>query len=171
MVSKIRSLGLWARRLRGPVECFIPGAPLDIVGLPDTVVKEARDHVHAIKNSDEIPVSRLTVNLALLIKAGTVYDLLVFRHTCFLRRHKAPLKIRLFRELSLGELRPSAPPMVWLPGAGILICTCPRQRPEASFAQVNVYPVPTVKALIDHPRRGSPKPRVAAEIIPARPPD
>ncbi len=51
----------------------------DIVGLPDTAVKEARDRVRAaIKNCGfSFPVSRITVNLAPADrrKAGTVYDL------------------------------------------------------------------------------------------------
>lgn len=51
----------------------------DIVGLPDTAVKEARDRVrHAIKNSGfTFPASRVTVNLAPaeIKKSGSVYDM------------------------------------------------------------------------------------------------
>ena len=51
----------------------------DVVGLPDTAVKESRERVRAaIKNNGyRFPVSRLTVNLAPADKkkAGTVYDL------------------------------------------------------------------------------------------------
>ena len=69
MVSKIRSLGLLGiGGYEVSVECFLSsGLPaFDIVGLPDTAVKEARDRVRAaIKNSGmKFPVSRLTVNLA-----------------------------------------------------------------------------------------------------------
>lgn len=53
----------------------------DIVGLPDTAVREARDRVRtAIKNSGyEFPYSRITVNLAPadLKKEGPVYDLAI----------------------------------------------------------------------------------------------
>lgn len=53
----------------------------DIVGLPDTAVREARDRVRtAIKNSGyEFPHSRITVNLAPadLKKEGPVYDLAI----------------------------------------------------------------------------------------------
>lgn len=69
MVSRIRSLGI--KGIGGyevSVECS-PGQGLpefQIVGLPDTAVREARDRVRAaIKNSGlKFPVSRLTVNLA-----------------------------------------------------------------------------------------------------------
>ena len=51
----------------------------DIVGLPDTAVKEARERVRsAIKNNGfSFPASKITVNLAPADrkKAGTVYDL------------------------------------------------------------------------------------------------
>ena len=51
----------------------------DIVGLPDTAVKEARDRVrHAIKNSGfSFPSSRITVNLAPaeIKKSGSLYDM------------------------------------------------------------------------------------------------
>ena len=82
MVSKVRSLGL--QGIGGyevEVECFLSnGLPgFDVVGLPDTAVKEARDRVRAaIKNSGcSFPVSRITINLAPADtkKAGTLYDL------------------------------------------------------------------------------------------------
>lgn len=54
------------------VECYITnGLPgFDVVGLPDTAVKEARERVRAaIKNCGyKFPVSRITLNLA---PAGT----------------------------------------------------------------------------------------------------
>lgn len=54
-------------------------ANFDIVGLPDTAVKEARERVRsAIKNNGyPFPVGRITVNLAPanLRKSGTIYDL------------------------------------------------------------------------------------------------
>ena len=82
MLSKIQSLG--CRGVTGyavSVECHVSnGLPgFDIVGLPDTAVKEARERVRsAIKtNGMKFPVSRLTVNLAPADtrKAGTLYDL------------------------------------------------------------------------------------------------
>ena len=82
MVSRIRSLGI--KGIGGyevSVECSLAqGLPeFQIVGLPDTAVREARDRVRAaIRNSGlKFPVSRLTVNLAPADtkKGGTVYDL------------------------------------------------------------------------------------------------
>ena len=82
MICSVRTLGISG--LRGSAvtaECFISnGLPgFDIVGLPDTAVKEARERVRAaIKTAGmSFPPSRITVNLAPanLKKAGTHYDL------------------------------------------------------------------------------------------------
>ena len=69
MVVTVRSLGL--NGISGyevSVECFLSGGlpAFDIVGLPDTAVKEARERVRAaVKNCGaKYPVSRITVNLA-----------------------------------------------------------------------------------------------------------
>lgn len=82
MVSSVRSLGLYGvSGYEVKVECDISsGLPaFDVVGLPDTAVKEARNRVRsAAKNSGfAFPVSRITVNLAPADrrKEGTVYDL------------------------------------------------------------------------------------------------
>ena len=82
MLCKLDSLGLHG--ITGyPVtaECDLSsGLPnFDIVGLPDTAVKEARERVRsAIRNCGfTFPVSRITVNLAPADrrKGGTLYDL------------------------------------------------------------------------------------------------
>ena len=63
------------------VECYISnGLPnFEIVGLPDTAVKEARERVRAAAKSSgmRFPNSRITVNLAPanMRKFGTHYDL------------------------------------------------------------------------------------------------
>ena len=80
MLCKVRSLGL--QGISGyevTAECDLAGGlpNFDIVGLPDTAVKEARERA-AIKNSGyAFPVGRITVNLAPANrrKSGTVYDL------------------------------------------------------------------------------------------------
>jgi len=81
-VCKVRSLGLHGvSGYEVTAECDLSGGlpNFDIVGLPDTAVKEARERVRAaIKNSGfTFPVSRITVNLAPADrrKGGTVYDL------------------------------------------------------------------------------------------------
>ena len=85
MVVSIRSLGL--NGIHGyavSAECFLSGGlpNFDVVGLPDTAVREARERVRAaIKNCGaKFPVSRITVNLAPAgqKKAGTIYDLPIF---------------------------------------------------------------------------------------------
>ena len=82
MVVSVRSLGLHGiAGYEVRAECFLSGGlpAFDIVGLPDTAVREARERVRAaVKNCGaKFPVSRITVNLAPAgqKKAGTVYDL------------------------------------------------------------------------------------------------
>ncbi|MDR0293021.1 MAG: ATP-binding protein, partial [Oscillospiraceae bacterium] len=85
MVSAIRSMGLFG--LSGfdvSVECFLSqGMPaFEVVGLPDTAVRESRERVRAaMKNCGfEFPVRRIVVNLAPadVRKEGPVYDLPIF---------------------------------------------------------------------------------------------
>ena len=82
MLSRVRSLGLSGiTGFEVTVECFISnGLPgFDVVGLPDTAVKEARDRVRAAVKSCgfRFPVSHITLNLAPANtkKSGTMYDL------------------------------------------------------------------------------------------------
>lgn len=69
MFAKVKSLGIFGMdAFSVVVEADISrGVPrFDIVGLPDTAVKESRERVRAaIKNCRfEFPVSRITVNIA-----------------------------------------------------------------------------------------------------------
>ncbi len=82
MYAKIKSFGVTGVGGYGvSVEVYISGGMpgFDMVGLPDTAVKESRERVRAaIKNTGyKFPVSRMTVNLAPADKKkeGTVYDL------------------------------------------------------------------------------------------------
>ena len=82
MMVTVRSLGLTGiTGYEVSVECFLSGGlpGFDVVGLPDTAVKESRERVRAaVKNCGaKFPVSRITVNLApaRVRKEGTVYDL------------------------------------------------------------------------------------------------
>ena len=97
------------------VECYISnGLPaFDIVGLPDTAVKEARERVRAAAKTSgmRFPTGRITVNLAPanLKKGGTHYDLpilLAIMCACgAVRRPKSTTA--LVGELSLdGKIRP-----------------------------------------------------------------
>lgn len=83
MVSKIRSIGLYGIdaydvQIQADISPKSKAA-FDIVGLPDSAVRESRDRVRsAIKNSGyRYPLGHITVNLAPadVKKEGSVYDL------------------------------------------------------------------------------------------------
>lgn len=77
----------------------------DIVGLPDTAVKESRDRVRAaLKNCGyEIPIQKVTINLAPadIKKAGPIYDLPIF---ISLLQATKQLNCTLDSSVFLGEL-------------------------------------------------------------------
>ena len=82
MIRKIQTAALWG--LDGfpvTVECYAgPGLPqVEIIGLPDTAVKESLDRIHAAAMSLELPMPRghVTVNLAPADrkKQGSGFDL------------------------------------------------------------------------------------------------
>ncbi len=82
MFAKIKSLGLFGMDayvidVEADISSGLPS--FDIVGLPDTAVKESRDRVRAaIRNCGyKFPIGRITVNLAPadVKKEGSVYDL------------------------------------------------------------------------------------------------
>ena len=179
MVSKVRSLGL--QGIGGyevSVECYLSnGLPnFDVVGLPDTAVKEARDRVRAaIKNCGmKFPVSRLTVNLAPADtrKAGTVYDLPMALGILVCTGDVKPLPedAAFLGELSLaGELRPvrgALPMALAAKRLGVSALFVPAANAaEAAFAEgLTVYGVSTVSELLAH-LRGE------AALSPAAPPD
>lgn len=164
MVQNVKSIGLHGiEGYEVSIECFLSGGlpAFDIVGLPDTAVKEARERVRAtIKNlSLKFPVSRITVNLAPADtkKAGTLYDLPILLGILLSAGHiKAlPDNSAFVGELSLGgELRPisGALPMALTAARnGIKELYVPFDNAtEASFANVAVYPVKSVRELISY---------------------
>ncbi len=167
MLSKIQSLGCQGVGGYGvSVECYVTnGLPkFDVVGLPDSAVKEARERVRAaIKNNGmRFPVSHLTVNLAPadMRKAGTLYDLpmLIGILSATGELRTPPKTQAFFGELSLaGEVRP-------VPGALPMALAAARQgieelfvpaenAAEAAFVtEVTVYPVKNVMQLVYHLR-------------------
>lgn len=167
MLSKIQSLGCQGVGGYGvSVECYVTnGLPrFDVVGLPDSAVKEARERVRAaIKNNGmRFPVSHLTVNLAPADtrKAGTLYDLpMLIGILSATGELKTPPKTQaFFGELSLaGEVRP-------VPGALPMALAAARQgieelfvpaenAAEAAFVtEITVYPVKNVMQLVYHLR-------------------
>ncbi|MCD7947217.1 MAG: YifB family Mg chelatase-like AAA ATPase [Oscillospiraceae bacterium] len=188
MVCKIRSLGLHGiTGYEVVAECDLSGGlpAFEIVGLPDTAVKEARDRVRsAIKNCGfSFPVSRITVNLAPADrrKAGTVYDLpILIGILAAGGQLKCPAAdVAFVGELSLsGDLRPVTgmlPMAMAASAAGMTTLYVPADSAaEATLAgDVTVYPVQTVTQLAAHLRGESliaPMPAwqetAAAEVVP-----
>ena len=158
---------------------FRRGLPrFDIVGLPDTAVKESRERVHsAIGNLGyAFPTGVLVVNLAPADtkKSGPLYDLPILLGTlaagCGL---DLPLAGSAFvGEISLdGRLRP-------VNGVLSMVSEAARQgysriyipydnAAEGSVVQgIGVYPVRTVRELVDSRTGGKPLP--TAESLPFR---
>ena len=176
MFSKVRSFGVSG--VGGyPVELEVyitNGLPaFDIVGLPDTAVKESRERVRAaVKNNGyKFPVSRITVNLAPADrkKAGTLYDLpMLIGILAACGEIDAPKDDCAFLgELSLtGELRAisgALPMAIAAEREGVKKLFVPAENAaEAAFAEgVTVYPVENAAQLI-RSLRGE-KPIEAAE--------
>ena len=164
MICSVHTMGingLQADLVR--VECYISnGLPgFDIVGLPDTAVKEARERVRAaVKNSGmKFPTSRITVNLAPanLKKAGTHYDLpilLGIMSACGAVK-RPPSSSAFLGEVSLdGKIQPVAgvlPMAIAGKKAGMERIYVPFDNaPEATLARgPAIYPVKTVRELVD----------------------
>ncbi|MCL1820908.1 MAG: YifB family Mg chelatase-like AAA ATPase [Oscillospiraceae bacterium] len=165
MIGRVRSLGLSG--LNGyevGVECFLSGGlpSFDIVGLPDTAVKESRERVRAAaKNSDLVfPQRRITVNLtpADKRKEGSVYDLPIM--LCVASAQDSALVIpddaAFLGELSLtGELRPVNGVLSMALAArstDIKTIFVPKDNArEAALAQgLEVFGIKTVRELVRH---------------------
>lgn len=134
----------------------------EIVGLPDTAVKESRDRVRAaVKNCGfDFPVSRITMNLAPADKRkeGPIYDLpLLLSLLITTRQLPQQLDDAVFLgELSLsGELRPIRgvlPMAATAKECGFKRLFVPAgNAPEGAVIQgLTVYPVTTVQQLLAH---------------------
>ena len=134
----------------------------NVVGLPDTAVQEARERVRAaLRNSGcQFPMRRITVNLAPadLKKAGPAYDLPIAVGILLSSGQiDLPYEPSLFLgELSLdGSLRHTngVLPMVSVAreqGFAAVYVPTP-DAAEASLVEgIQVYPVPTLAALVNH---------------------
>lgn len=165
MYSKVNSLGIFGLDAFGvEVEADLSsGLPrFDIVGLPDTAVKESRERVRsAIKNCGfDFPVSRITVNIAPadVKKEGSVYDLPVFIAVLKASKQiKADLsQIAFIGELSLdGELRPSngiLPMVIKARECGFKSVFIPKGNEfEGSVVDgIDVFPATGTKEIISH---------------------
>lgn len=165
MYSHVASLGLnGVAGFEVMVECNITnGLPaFDLVGLPDTAVREARERVRAaVKNCGfKFPVSRITLNLAPAgtKKSGTLYDLPILLSILAASGNlKLPKeKCAFLGELSLdGKLRPVngvLPMALTAKRAGYTSLFVPSANAaEATLADgLCVYPVSDVQQLASH---------------------
>lgn len=183
MVVKCNSVGLFG--LDGfmvEVEADVSGgvAAFDVVGLPDTAVKESRDRVRtAMHNCGYgFPVSRITVNLAPadIKKAGPLYDLpilvAIMRATSQITCDVSDSAF--IGELSLsGEVRPVngiLPMTITAKEAGIkkLYVPADDSAQGAVVEGIEVYPVRDVPQLIAHLQgRNTIEKATAPEYVPS----
>ncbi len=165
MFSKISSLGLYGlNAFHVDVEADVNrGMPrFDIVGLPDTSVRESRERIAAALRSINIqlPVKRIIVNLAPadVRKSGTVHDLAILIAVIkALGLSNVSMDGKCFiGEVSLsGEVRPvnGVLPMTILArkmGIKELYVPAGNATEAAAIDGVTVYGVPDVKALMSH---------------------
>lgn len=165
MFEKINSLGLFGlNAFKVDVEIEISrGIPVfDIVGLPDTVVKESRERIKASMRSCDIefPVARVMVNLAPAgtRKSGSVHDIAILMAVIKAAGYiKCELDDACFiGELSLnGSLRAinGVLPMVLLAKeVGMKSVFVPQENVfEASVVDgIEIYGVSDIRQLIDH---------------------
>lgn len=165
MVSHINSIGLWGlEAFLVEVEASVAdGLPVfDLVGLPDTAVKESRERVRsALKNCGfHMPVGRITINLAPadVRKEGALYDLPILLS---LLEASGQLSVGLEDSVFLGELSLSGNVR---PINGALPMTIEARKrgfrriflPAANAAEgsvvtgIEVLPVENLPALIEH---------------------
>ena len=165
MVAKSNSMGLFGLdafvvEVEADLSAGLPA--FEIVGLPDTAVKESKDRVRsALKNcSFDYPVSRITMNLAPADKRkeGPIYDLpLLVSLIKASGQLEADIGDCVFLgELSLsGDLRPVRgilPMAIAAREAGFKRLFIPALNAgEAAVVEgIGVYPLTHIKELIDH---------------------
>ena len=183
MVSRVNSLGLLGMDAF-PVEVetsLSNGMPaFDMVGLPDTAVKESRERVRsAMKNCGfSFPAIRIVTNLAPadIKKEGPIYDLPIL--VSLLQATgglSSPLDDCAFiGELSLsGMVRPVRgvlPMAIQAKNAGIQKLFVPAENAQegAVVEGLQVYPVTSIVSLLDHFSGKAPiSPAVPEDSVPA----
>lgn len=165
MFARINSMGLFGidSYMVGVEVDFGQGLPrVDLVGLPDAAVNEAKNRVRsAVKNSGfSFPQSRLTVNLspADIRKEGPVYDLpILIAVLCASGQLRCELRDRAFiGELSLDGLvrhvNGALPMVIRAQKEGIKRVFVPRDNAlESSVVEgIDVYAVDSVEQVIKH---------------------
>ncbi len=179
MVSRITSFGLLGiDAFPVTVEVDLAGGlpAFEIVGLPDTAVKESKERVRsALKNSGHpFPAKRITVNLAPadIKKAGPVYDLAMYiGFLCCAGTVTNDLRrVGFLGELSLlGEIRPVKgvlPMALKAREMGLKSLFIPAENaPEVRFVdKLKIFPVSTVQEVTD--LLSKPAEAVAMESVP-----
>ena len=165
MASKLNSLGmLGMNAFLVEVETDLSkGIPsFDIVGLPDTSVKESRDRVRAsIKNCGfEFPISRITVNLAPadVKKVGSIYDLPILLS---ILKASDQITCNLSDSIFIGELSLNGdlrhingvlPMTIFAKELGFKNIYIPYENAleAAVVAGINVFPIKNINELLDH---------------------
>lgn len=165
MFSRVTSIGLFGMEsYRVDVEADLSGGlpRFDIVGLPDAAVSESRERVRAAmhNNGFDFPVSRVTVNLAPadIKKEGPVYDLPILiallKSTCQLNADTDDCAF--IGELSLSgevhKINGVLPMVIRAQREKIKKIFIPyaNRREGAVVKGIEIYPVRTVKELLDH---------------------
>ena len=165
MFAKVSSLGLFGLNAF-PVDVEIDisrGNPqFDIVGLPDTVVRESRERIRSALRSCNVcfPVAQVMINLAPADtkKSGSVHDMAIFMAVLKAMRllNKEPDGCAFIGEISLnGDIRHinGVLPMVMLARElGIKSVFVPYDNAsEASVIEgIDVYAVKNAEELIEH---------------------
>lgn len=166
MYAQVTSCGSFALEgFRVTVEADISGGlpAFEIVGLPDSTVKEAKDRVRsALKNNGfSWPVSRITVNLAPadIKKTGPVYDLPVLLAVLLASEQLPsglPAESGFLGELALdGTVRSVTgvlPMAIAAAEHGVRVLFVPQDNaPEAAVVDgLTVIGVPSLSALLGH---------------------
>lgn len=173
MYAQVTSCGSFALEgFRVTVEADISGGlpAFEIVGLPDSAVKEAKDRVRsALKNNGfSWPVSRITVNLAPadIKKTGPVYDLPVLLAVLLASEQlpTLPADSAFLGELALdGTVRSVAgvlPMAIAAAGHGVRQLFVPQDNAaEAAVVDgLTVVGVPSLSALLAHLSGSAPLP-------------
>lgn len=180
MFAKISSLGLFGLNAF-PVDVEIDisrGNPqFDIVGLPDTAVKESRDRIRAALRSCGInfPVAQVMVNLAPADtkKSGSVHDMAIFMAVLKAMRliDSEPDDCAFIGEISLnGDIRriSGVLPMVMLArekGIGSVFVPIDNAAEASVIDGVKIYGVRNAEELISH-FRGEKKMSPVEQYIP-----
>ncbi len=165
MFAKLYSAGIFGMEaftveVEADLSKSFPG--FEIVGLPDTAVKESKERVRSalLNTGFEFPVKRITINLAPadIKKAGPIYDMPVFLAVAIASEQLSvdTEGCAFLGELSLsGEVRPARGLIAMAAKAkesGIKKFFVPADNAAeaAVVGGIEVYPVRSIKELIDH---------------------